>query len=756
MGPGRNAELRQCNRMVKELCNVAAAGVSHHGKCNGNKNNAILFSGGDINTYLKSLGTGYGEDSRVGISIKPTAVDKDKMYYICANFQEKIKTAVETRKRKSVDDATEDVRVEEEKRKTRTGCRTKYPDEILKIRYNKKSYDMCIRRQQARMHLVCQHILASCVDRNELKDKGMGYLENNMALSADVVTCLDMITLILSSKLKVNLLTIDNTECYNIVREGDGVDNNAGELGTEISAGHKLARDIYREVTGQAYDRISKEINKITNVDASKLPSVHILTKGRPGIDEGTFLGNADTGSSTFTPAATITTSTTSTGTVVTDVTNPTSSSTSSTSTHTTTTTTSSMGGTTTTTGGTTSSPSVPPTNCLKLIDDVLLSLTTTKDKQDLKKVAQIVSKEKGYMMAKIEQGFEQYLVRMIKTFLLRGWEVKGNMLVIDSYDGAVHSSTNTRDSGIVSYSTLLFHPNYFSTGVSSASSSCILTWMNSLTGESRETLFPILIPIYKQQQILRSNVSIRDGCQFFYYQMHVAKFSYTLTSHAGWGASKSPFLLCDCNKGEAVGNKEHVCHMITDTEQLEFYEKSAAEWATTSTNTIDKKQQIKEKEKHRKWVSRHNKGISHCGIHPSLLPLSIIRCDVFHMGCSIGRRLIDYLRMFSRETGYDFECKLANILNKVWSENVMCLWRLNKKTSKLLGTEIKAFVLKCPDIVKLMRTKEGGFVQTQESIALARGLELWHHIEAHLKRAEVEKKDVDGFPNVLKQFEKI
>ena len=110
-------------------------------------------------------------------------------------------------------------------------------------------------------------------------------------------------------------------------------------------------------------------------------------------------------------------------------------------------------------------------------------------------------------------------------------------------------------------------------------------------------------------------------------------------------------------------------------------------------------------------------------------------------MGCSIGRRLIDYLRMFSRETGYDFECKLANILNKVWSENVMCLWRLNKKTSKLLGTEIKAFVLKCPDIVKLMRTKEGGFVQTQESIALARGLELWHHIEAHLKRAEVEKK---------------
>mmetsp|Transcript_5323 Transcript_5323/g.6143 ORF Transcript_5323/g.6143 Transcript_5323/m.6143 type:complete len:120 (-) Transcript_5323:72-431(-) len=41
--------------------------------------------------------------------------------------------------------------------------------------------------------------------------------------------------------------------------------------------------------------------------------------------------------------------------------------------------------------------------------------------------------------------------------------EPKENMLVIDSFDGAVHSSTNTSDLGIVSYSsTLLFHSDYF------------------------------------------------------------------------------------------------------------------------------------------------------------------------------------------------------------------------------------------------------------------------------------------------------
>ena len=156
----------------------------------------------------------------------------------------------------------------------------------------------------------------------------------------------------------------------------------------------------------------------------------------------------------------------------------------------------------------------------------------------------------------------------MIDKYLLIGWKVKGKMLVIDSFDGAVHSSTNTKDSGSVLYSTLLFHPDYCMNGVSLATSTFLLTWMNSLTGESRETLFPLLIPIYKKQQLLQSKATIRPGCTFSYYQMHDTKFVYTLTQHTRWAASKSPYLLCECNKGEAVGNDKHVCKLILDTEQ--------------------------------------------------------------------------------------------------------------------------------------------------------------------------------------------
>ena len=123
-------------------------------------------------------------------------------------------------------------------------------------------------------------------------------------------------------------------------------------------------------------------------------------------------------------------------------------------------------------------------------------------------------------------------------------------------------------------------------------------------------------------------------------------------------------------------------------------------------------------------------------------------------MGCSVGRQLIDYLRGFSILQGYNFEFRLFGILNEVWLESVQCLWRLNKKVSKLLGVEIKAFVLKCPDIANLLQSKESRLEQTEELVSLARALDLWYSIEHHLKRAEVKVEDVDQFPEVLNRFE--
>ena len=87
-----------------------------------------------------------------------------------------------------IDDDAEEVRVEAEKKKTRTGHRRKFPLDILKFGYNKRSYDLSFRQQQNRTNVVSQQILASCVDQKELKETGMEYIEKNMALALDVVT----------------------------------------------------------------------------------------------------------------------------------------------------------------------------------------------------------------------------------------------------------------------------------------------------------------------------------------------------------------------------------------------------------------------------------------------------------------------------------------------------------------------------------------------------------------------------------------
>ena len=72
---------RKCDPQVKVLYQKAAC---HDHPCH-KKTNASLFSGGEINLYLQSFGTGYGTESRQGITTEPNAVKADKNYLVCAN-----------------------------------------------------------------------------------------------------------------------------------------------------------------------------------------------------------------------------------------------------------------------------------------------------------------------------------------------------------------------------------------------------------------------------------------------------------------------------------------------------------------------------------------------------------------------------------------------------------------------------------------------------------------------------------------------
>ena len=99
-------------------------------------------------------------------------------------------------------------------------------------------------------------ILTSCVDWKELRDSDMGYIEKNMALALAVVTYIDQLLLNLSTKLQINLLTLNNTECYNIVHEGDNRDTVVESLQKKQKGEQTVACDILKEVTGCAYNRL--------------------------------------------------------------------------------------------------------------------------------------------------------------------------------------------------------------------------------------------------------------------------------------------------------------------------------------------------------------------------------------------------------------------------------------------------------------------------------------------------------------------
>ena len=73
----------------------------------------------------------------------------------------------------------------------------------------------------------------------------------------------------------------------------------------------------------------------------------------------------------------------------------------------------------------------------------------------------------------------------------------------------------------------------------------------------------------------------------------------------------------------------EWTCTLIDDPTQQRLYERSERMWVkmTSKVSPIDWK--IKE---HMNWAAVYNKGCSHFGVSPELLPRSSIRFDTFHL----------------------------------------------------------------------------------------------------------------------------
>ena len=103
----------------------------------------------------------------------------------------------------------------------------------------------------------------------------MDYLERNMTLTIDVLTLIDLVKLKLEFILKIDMVSLDNTECYNNTDDDDDDDGDNENL---------VAHALLQEVSGVAYTRVTTKLINKTNIDPNVFPSRYKLTIDRPDI----------------------------------------------------------------------------------------------------------------------------------------------------------------------------------------------------------------------------------------------------------------------------------------------------------------------------------------------------------------------------------------------------------------------------------------------------------------------------------------
>ena len=195
--------------------------------------------------------------------------------------------------------------------------------------------------------------------------------------------------------------------------------------------------------------------------------------------------------------------------------------------------------------------------------------------------------------------------------------------------------------------------------------------------------MFPVVSPIFTEQM----NISkTEENDPKIHYAMHDGKMIYALAQLSQYSRKHHPFLLCKCKHGEGVNNANNVCTLLTEEENLKYYDRSKKRF--NSRKHLPKYYDGK----HRDWCDENNFGITHCGILLTLLPRENIRFDTFHLRSAITKKLQMYLRVFIFKQSHAAIVGFTAILLKFWGIYHVSVWRLNEKISAFNWNEKKVY----------------------------------------------------------------
>ena len=148
------------------------------------------------------------------------------------------------------------------------------------------------------------------------------------------------------------------------------------------------------------------------------------------------------------------------------------------------------------------------------------------------------------------------------------------DIVVLNSFDGAIHGITNKKQLNITSYSSTIVSVEMLKRGLSSASTSMLLTWKQVMGDKKFETLFPVVKSLYEWiGQNVRAGPFL--GEQITIYELHDCKMLYNSLQCSIWNQKNYPFCLCKYLKGDGVVNPNRVCTFITDEEHIKLWKES-------------------------------------------------------------------------------------------------------------------------------------------------------------------------------------
>jgi hypothetical protein len=598
-----------------------------------------------------------------------------------------------------------------------------FKEDILKHYYKVRFGELTMRNRRVRMREIAKHIFGATIDRKQFNksDSNLEYLHFNQSLAVDILNLLDGVKEFIEKKMKIDFDVIRDEAVRPLESDIEG--GLINEL-NDKNKYHKLAILLLSEMTGRGYERSRSNLIAATGgnnrSELSQIPSLYMIKKKRPAIIPLNVkkMINVDDDSTSNEQGNILLLSVDSTD------------------------------------------CGIENTTAMKLEN---ISVNNYSEEEELERVRRIAS-EAGDVMegAIIKGGYGMYMKLMEDKHGNKG-RIMGRgdeMIVLDSIDGAEHLKSKKSVTSIISFSSSHFCSSWIQEGsVTAGSSLNILTWQQLRGTESLHTMMPAVKDYFSEKKVLRDllvndpSETLLQGGKYWFYDLHDGKMLYLLCQHSLWNRKYNPFLLCTCQRGEGVrSNDNHVCRMVGAAEHVELYKKSAEKWKDRREHAKISRKEYNYK-MHCNWADRKNKGCTHFGVSPDLLPRDGIRFDTFHLKCAVSRKLMNYLRNFLLHQGSDVTDEfISKILKKFYNDYHIYVWKNKKNFASFLGNEIALFVSHIEHINAFLKNN---LLATPTLIDLTDALSVWVELFKFLAISHLRDRTEEQYVEQILFFEK-